>query len=353
MSESNESRPRILIIDDMAINQMLLSSQLGALNVKTDVCSSGERGLELYRQNHYDLILLDQHMPDMDGRETLDHLKEIFKEQEKEVPVVCETADDSEEVKKQLLDAGFSEVLIKPIDFGELHDMMVRRLGDSYSPAEPSREATEEEIDKAVDELPGWVSKVQGLDVRAGLKRCGGSASDYMDALAIFSASIDEKTKTEQHYLDTADERIRILRLHSLKSQARLVGAMTIAEQAAALEMAGKVGNDKALASGAKTMIAHYKELEEQLKAHIGNPGSREGLMPPISEETLADTYAALKDACAAGREEDVDALLGTLSEYDLKSRDAVRLERMKIARRRNDWVLLEEAISESESTKD
>ncbi|MBR1630000.1 MAG: response regulator, partial [Lachnospiraceae bacterium] len=222
MGEMNEARPRILIVDDMVINQMLLSSQLGALNVETEVCSSGEKALELYQKNHYDLILLDRHMPDMDGFETFSKLQEIFRQQGKEVPVICETADDSAEMAEELKKAGFAEVLVKPIDFGELHDMMVRRLGDLYQPSEPSRGATEEEIDAAFDELPAWVCSIPGLDVREGLKRCGGRASDYMDALAIFAASIDEKTKTVQHYLETGDERIQILRLHSLKSSARL-----------------------------------------------------------------------------------------------------------------------------------
>lgn len=348
MKSTESSRPRILIIDDMAINQMLLSSQLEALDVEADVASSGEKGLELYRQNHYDLILLDQIMPDMDGYETFARLKEIFKEQGREVPVVCETADDSAEAETKLKEAGFTEILVKPIDFGELHDMMVRQLGEIYSAIrKPVKEATEEELDAAYNELPEWLHSINGLDVRYGLKRCGGNASDYMDALAIFVASIDDKAKSVKHYLEADNERIQILRLHSLKSSSRLVGAVTLAEQAAALEAAGKVGNEKALKSGTETLIAHYREIEEQLKAHLGGGSESSGILPPVSDETLHDIYSALDEAVRTDDTDSIDTLLHSLGEYALSSEDAVRFERLKIARRKMDKEVLQNILAE------
>ena len=347
MEESQGARPRILIIDDMVINQMLLSSQLGALNVETDMCSSGEKGLELYRKNTYDLILLDQHMPDMDGYHTFQEFQKIFAEQGREVPVICETADDSAEGVARLKEAGFAEVLVKPIDFGELHDMMVRRLGEIYQPAQPAREASEEQIAEEYEKLPEWVREIQGLDPRYGIRHCGGHASDYMDALSIFAASINEKTKTVQHYLETHNERIQTLRLHSLKSSARLVGALTLAEQAAALEMAGRVGNEKALESGTEKLISFYQELEDQLKAHLGNASAKEGALPPISEGTLRETYSAMLAALQEKDEESIDTLINSLGEYHLESKDAVRLERLKIARRKADWAQMEDILKE------
>ena len=350
MKSTDSNRPRILIIDDMAINQMLLSSQLEALDVEADVASSGENGIELYKKNHYDLILLDQIMPDMDGYETFAQLTDIFKAQGREVPVICETADDSDEAKTKLKEAGFAEVMIKPIDFGELHDMMVRQLGDSYkSVHQPVREATDEELEAAYQELPEWLHSIEGLDVRYGLKRCGGNASDYMDALAIFVASIDDKAKSVQHYLEADNERIQILRLHSLKSSSRLVGAVTLAEQAAALEAAGKVGNEKALKSGTETLIAHYREIEEQLKAHLGGNAKEAGILPPVSDETLHEIYAALADAVRADDGDNIDTLLRSLGEYALESADAVRLERLKIARRKMDKEVLQNILAEVE----
>ncbi len=348
MTETNGPRPRILVIDDMVVNQMLLSSQLGALNVETDVCSSGEQGVELFRNKHYDLILMDWHIPDMDGREAFSQLKELCKEQGHEVPVICETSDDSPETMERLKKEGFTEVLVKPVDFGELHDMMVRCLGDAYSPVAKPVEKEMKDIEEAYERLPEWLTSMQGMDVRLGLANCGGDAWDYMDALAIFAASIDEKTKTVKRYLETENSRIEILRLHSLRCGALLVGAVTLAEQAAALEMAGKVGNDKALKTGTESLIAHYEELENSLKEHLGSGSGKKTALPPITEDVLADTYGALLDAVKQRDEESVDDLISSLQEYELGSKDVLRLESMRVARRRSDWDLLEATCREA-----
>ncbi len=347
MASDNKAAPRILIIDDMAINQMLLSSQLGALGVETDVCSSGEIGLERYAHDEYDLILLDQHMPDMDGYETLERFKEIFKEQSKKVPVICETADDTEEAAIRLKEAGFDEVLVKPIDFGELHDMMVRHLGQGYLEGSTDQNQSESDFESEYNKLPKWLHDIQGLDIEYGLKKCGGIASDYMDALSIFAASIDDKAKTVEHYLKADNEQIQILRIHSLKSSARLIGALTLAEQAAAMETAGKVGNTEALKSGTDNLIRHYRELEEQLKEHLGNGAGKGGVLPPISDETLHDNYTALNEAISSRSTEDVDSLLKSLGEYALSSGDAVLIERIRIARRKSDWDTMAGILSD------
>ena len=79
---------RVLIVDDMRVNRMILSSLLASNGVMADLAESGEECLKLCRENQYDLILLDHRMPGIDGVDTFVRLKEIFKEQGREVPVV-------------------------------------------------------------------------------------------------------------------------------------------------------------------------------------------------------------------------------------------------------------------------
>ena len=223
--------------------------------------------------------------------------------------------------------------------------MMVRHLGDRYAAVGASAsdtQASEEDIEEALHRLPSWLHSVPGLDVRSGIKRCGGSASDYLDALALFAASIDEKTKTVRYYLETNNDTINTLRLHSLKSSARLVGAVTLAEQAAALELAGKVGNHESLESGVEALIAHYQEIEKVLNDHLKNRRRNAELKAPISDETLSNTFSALRDAAEKEDFNTIDTLLDGLDGYLLESKEAVLAERLRIARRKEN---LEEFI--------
>ena len=78
-SHMNNNSPRVLIIDDMPVNRMILSSLLASGGVISDQGDGGLMCLDMVRDNDYDLILLDHRMPEPDGVDTLIQLKEIFK----------------------------------------------------------------------------------------------------------------------------------------------------------------------------------------------------------------------------------------------------------------------------------
>ncbi len=63
----------VLVVDDMAINRSILSSMLTSFHVQSDLAGSAAECLECCRKKHYDLILLDHRMPEVDGVDTLVH----------------------------------------------------------------------------------------------------------------------------------------------------------------------------------------------------------------------------------------------------------------------------------------
>ena len=85
---------QVLIVDDMMINRMILSSLLSAGGVASDQAENGRECLEMCKKKDYDLILLDHRMPEPDGVDTFVALKEIFKKRGRSVPVICHTTDE-------------------------------------------------------------------------------------------------------------------------------------------------------------------------------------------------------------------------------------------------------------------
>ncbi len=67
INEMNNTTSRVLIVDDMPVNRLVLSSLLATHGVMSDQAESGMECIELCENNDYDLILLDHRMPDMDG----------------------------------------------------------------------------------------------------------------------------------------------------------------------------------------------------------------------------------------------------------------------------------------------
>ena len=121
---------RVLIIDDLPVNRMILSSLLASRGVVSDQADGGYACLDMVRNGHgdYDLILLDHRMPDLDGVDTLVQLKEIFKEQGRSIPVICHTTEDGRQNINLYKAAGFADVLIKPVDPEQLSEVILTYL---------------------------------------------------------------------------------------------------------------------------------------------------------------------------------------------------------------------------------
>lgn len=243
----NNAAARVLIVDDMPVNRMILSSLLASRGVVSDQADGGLMCLDMVRAKDYELILLDHRMPEMDGVDTLVQLKEIFREKGQTVPVICHTAEEGRKNINLYKAAGFADVLIKPFDPEQLSEIILNYLPEISDPtasnepfqgslvSDPHAGLKDEEIKDELDKLPLWLKIVPHIDLDAGIKSCG-SAEDYIDALYIFRSSIEEKSDEIEIYVGNSDWTMFRLAVHSLKSMARLVGARTLGNIAADME---------------------------------------------------------------------------------------------------------------------
>ena len=114
---------RILIVDDNQINLAVLEGLMKDYEVELDCAISGKRALKMIRAKEYDLILLDHLMPEMDGIETLGHIRDMGGRYEK-LPVVALTANVSGDSRRRYMQAGFSDFLEKPISVPDLERVL-------------------------------------------------------------------------------------------------------------------------------------------------------------------------------------------------------------------------------------
>lgn len=102
----------ILVIDDDTSNLRMASRILGAENMRVSCLKSGEDAIKFLQENRPDLILLDVHMPGMDGFETIAAVRE--NRATAEIPVIFLTADDDSDTEKRGLEAGAMDFIKKP-----------------------------------------------------------------------------------------------------------------------------------------------------------------------------------------------------------------------------------------------
>lgn len=121
---------KILAVDDTKLNLKLIKALLRDTELSIDTADGGREALSLCAQNAYDLILMDQRMPNMDGTETMKQIRVQEGGQNHETPVVCMTADAIIGSRERYLEEGFDDYLSKPIKAAELEQMLIKHMRD-------------------------------------------------------------------------------------------------------------------------------------------------------------------------------------------------------------------------------
>jgi len=129
---------RILVAEDNPVNQLLAVRMLESLGYPSPLLAAdGEEVLDVLRREGCDLVLMDLHMPRMDGIETSLRIRDLFVEGSRPA-IVALTADALEESRAACLEAGMAGILMKPFRIDELRDCLAlfQGRGQRQVPAE-------------------------------------------------------------------------------------------------------------------------------------------------------------------------------------------------------------------------
>lgn len=121
---------KVLLVEDSADNQMLISTLLRHHGAQIEVRGNGEDGSEAALHGAYDVVLMDVHMPIMDGHAATRRLRELNYEK----PIVALTAHARNEERIRCLASGFTEYLTKPIQMPVLLSVLNRYKMNSHHP---------------------------------------------------------------------------------------------------------------------------------------------------------------------------------------------------------------------------
>lgn len=190
---------KVLIVDDREENLRVICSLLKHTKIRTDTAVSGSECIEKVRKGNYHMIFLDYMMPEMDGLETFRRMKEM----EIRVPVIALTADVTSGIQQMFEKEGFAAYLSKPIR------------------------------------------------MEKGLHLLDGNIYQYAKLIEFFTDYYEpnrrqmEKMEKALEYADTEKKRTEILmaltgEMHTLKSNAKAIGAGELSELAQAMEVHGK-----------------------------------------------------------------------------------------------------------------
>ena len=251
----------ILVVDDTEMNILVVQNLLKKTGIKIDTALNGPDSIELAHNNAYDLILMDQRMPEMDGTEAMMKIREYENKMNYSTPIVCLTADVIRGAKEKYLEIGFDDYLTKPVDGSELESMIRRHL-----PVEKI-EITEDDDDEALNDTfdEEYLAALRefGVDTDTGLKYCGEDPAIYRSILEAFLEEEKTKGPNIESCYESKDWKNYGIYVHSLKSTSKTIGAMELFETAALLEAAAKEENVSAIENNHDKVMRMYSELVE------------------------------------------------------------------------------------------
>ena len=188
-----------------------------------------------------------------------------------------------------------------------------------------------------------WVYDVEGMDVLEGIKSCGGAAA-FVNSLNMFYNSIDENSKVIEEAFAGGDIKLYTVKVHALKSSARIIGANTLSSFCQRLEDAGNSHDINMIRNDTGQLLSDYRAYKDKLsRLGIKEDDSHKEM---IRQEELDDAYMALKDVIAQMDYDSVEMIVEQLSSFKLPEDDEILVSELERAMRRFDWEGMEEIIN-------
>ena len=235
--EQIKLKGKVLIADDNEANRELVKVFLSKFGVEYDVAADGLEALQLFSRNKYDLIFMDEQMPNMDGREAVEKIREYEKLHNlKRTPISAITANVIKGAKEYTLEHGFDDFLGKPIELLEFQRVLKKYLKPSASEDELKQTFRE------VADAPGL--QLKGIGKETLLKELALSEDELRMLLALFLKKRDTLLP-ELHNAIAQKDMPRIAKLaHNIKGSSGNFRLEEIQKAASQMEQMAKEGRE-------------------------------------------------------------------------------------------------------------
>ncbi|GGW97842.1 aerobic respiration two-component sensor histidine kinase ArcB [Alteromonas halophila] len=213
----------ILLVEDIELNVMVAKALLEKLGQKVDVAMTGQEAIDKARANHYDLVLLDIQLPDMNGFDVASVLHE--EDLVTQTPIVALTANVIKK-REEYLQNGMDDVIAKPVKKSRVIEVFNELFHAPPAPLEIDGKVEKPDPEKTLSnildmELLQMLVDTIGEDmVRASVKVFQDKMPEYMEILQL-SLTADEKSEvcSQAHKIKGAAGSVGLARVQRIANQ--------------------------------------------------------------------------------------------------------------------------------------
>ncbi len=316
---------KVLVVDDNRMNLSVVKSLLKKTLVHVITAENAEESYKRFEEEKPDLVLMDYMMPGTDGIAAMEHLREM--DADKHTPILVLTADVTSDKRELFMKKGFDGCIYKPIDWKELEKDMAEYLPERLVTRMESGASLE--YSKELIEHYSTQLKEYDISLDEGLKYVGGDLKQYARIAGFFLANADKGIENMGHLIEISSIQELVLLFHSLKGNARNVGAADLYHSARRLEMRARRGDMDYIVSAAAVARFEWTRVKEGLslfmkefKAGEDSDGSAnetvayvpvdimKRLLEHIESNNKAESLTLLDELIASEGDEEVRARL-------------------------------------------
>ena len=183
---------KVLIVDDNSVNLTVAEGLLESIKVKTYAALSGKEAISMTKKEHFDIILMDHMMPEMDGIEASKIIRRLH-EDYRNTPIIALTANAMEGAREMFISEGLDDFIPKPVEVRTLHPMIRKWL-----PEEMIKSVSAEEYEAMTEETDNTPLDIGDLDTATALRLLGSKEmffmvlKEYYRAINKYATSIRE-----------------------------------------------------------------------------------------------------------------------------------------------------------------
>jgi PAS domain S-box-containing protein len=307
---------RVLLVEDHQINRELALEILSSAGIRVELATNGREAVEKVHFGHFDAVLMDIQMPEMDGYEATRAMRADARHTD--LPIIAMSANVMPADRRRAIDAGMNDYVTKPINVRELFSKLALWTGDA------GIHARAPEIVNAGE--PIGLGQTDQIDIADGLSRARGNVDLYRELLGRFRDQYRHFAE-EFRAARTSDQPGTATRyVHTLKGVAGNIGAAAIADLAGALEAAcvadAAPGHLDALSARLSTELTRLVRTLELLDTDA-NRQPAETSLPTLTPATIAECLRLAEKLRKLLAESDAAALPASAALAELVGSDS------------------------------
>lgn len=313
---------KVLLVDDNIVNLKVAEGLFRTYQVQVETATGGFEAIDKIKDNlDYDIIFMDHMMPQIDGVDTTKIIRNTPIDYCKKVPIIAFTANAVKDAQLMFLESGFDGFLSKPIEVKALKQVMLQWIPkDKQIKAQPLLRVNENLNSDEKNNKFGVV--LDNIDTNIGLASCMGDVLAYKDILKIFESTgynNIEMINSAWKNLNFTDFTTYV---HSVKSSAKSIGALSLSDLAMNLEAAGKKEDKEYINLYLLDFMELYKEVLKSISENICSTEQNDNIFTGNESITDDELIHILKDIKNAIDDFDTDKakeLFGELQKYELQ----------------------------------